>query len=468
MKFLFIGMLLQLTGAVNLINNLDKGDFSTASFSVCAMYDDGTVLIDHNAGRKMNPASTFKTVTTGAALMRLGADYTWETTIACSGSVRDSVLLGDVHVIGGGDPMLGSDDNEAIPLESVYGRWYEILRDAGIASVKGNIIGDGTWLRGYREEPSWSYEDIGTYYGTCASGLNFYENMVSFGVSAVGLNEGDKPSIGSCTPSCPWMSWEFDCSVGPQGTGDRLYMFSSDLCERAIVRGTYAAGKEGTLKCRNNYPERTLALNFKSYLQNMGVKVDGEAIGVRSVEDTLSAHKKSGKLNILGTTASVPLSTVITRTNRDSNNLYAELLLRTLGFESCGSTELQSSLDAQLNVLGGALGLSTDKKEIMIWDGSGLSRKNLVSPRWMCGFLSSMKRKCPQFDAYLHSLLKYSSRCYYKTGSFSGCRCLCGYLLPAAPGGRTMTFCIMVNNSEMKTSQIDKLEKQIIGALAAN
>lgn len=475
MEFFILSVILQVSSAMTVIQNLAEGEFATANFTVFASYTDGavsassnkgeSVVASYNADRKMNPASTFKAVTTGSALMKLGKDYHWETSIAVSGQVKDSVLTGNLHIIGAGDPMLGSDDKGAQALDLTFREWERFLNCAGIKRIDGDIIADGSWAEGVREEPSWSYEDIGTYYGTCSSGLNFHENSIHFNVSAIGRNEGEQPSIGEMTPACPWMDFRFDCTVGKEGTGDRLYMFGSDLCEKAVIRGTYAAGKQGTLKCRNNYPERTLALAFRNHLKNDGMNVSGAAIGVTERSDSLSAHSMAGRLKVLGTTVSPTLSTVITRTNQDSNNLYAELLLRTLGFEASGHASAQEGLKAMEDILTG-MGLGMNPTQIAACDGSGLSRKNLVSARWMCSFLNAMHQKCPDFDTYLKSLVRYSSRCYYKTGSFSGCRCLCGYLLPAKPSGKTMSFCIMVNNSEMKTSRIDALEKQVINALA--
>lgn len=468
MNAFILAAILQLSAFSAAVQECLDGPFAGANFGLSVVYDDGTEIMSVNQSRKMNPASTLKAVTTGAALVSLGKDYRWETVLSYKGHLdADGVLHGDLYIIGGGDPMLGSNDKVARPLEQLYSEWMRMIAARGIKAIDGDIVGDGSWIEGMREEPSWSYEDIGTYYGTCASGLNFFENMQQFKVSAAGLAPGTRPSIEAVFPDTPWMKWLWDCSVGAEGSGDKLYLYTSELCESAVMRGTYASGKEGSVFCRNNFPERSLALDFKKYLEVSGVRVSGSPVGVQMRTDSRSSTSVAGSLTYIGSSASLPLSTVIERTNKDSNNLYAELLLRTLGAEKGKGTGMDSSLEAMRNILNDACRTPVKPSSIVFVDGSGLSRKNLVSPAWMSSFLCSMKRECPDFDVYLGSLVKYSSRCFFKTGSFSGCRCLSGYMLPAAEGGRTIVFSIMVGGSELKISEIDKIEKQLLDRIAA-
>src|SRR5690606_21973744 len=64
------------------------------------------VLYERNARSLVMPASNMKIVTMAAAAELLGWDHRFETTLAIEGDVRDGVLHGDVHVIGGGDPSI--------------------------------------------------------------------------------------------------------------------------------------------------------------------------------------------------------------------------------------------------------------------------------------------------------------------------------------------------------------------------
>lgn len=466
MKIFLIGFLLQLNSVIASVQGMNTGVFAGASFGVCAQWESGENIVGLGKNRKLNPASTMKAVTSGAALMQLGAGYRWETNIVYTGRISKGVLDGDLYIIGGGDPMLGSNDADAEPIDQTFCQWLKFLQDKGVKEISGDIVGDGSWIEGMREHPSWSYDDIGTYYGTCVSGLNFYENMQQFSVSTVGIEQGQAPVISPAYPDTPWMEWSYDCTTGAEGSGDRLYLYTSDLGTRGVMRGTYGAGRDGKIYCRNNYPERSLAHEFGKYLEQNGIQVKGSAVGITDARDSRSGKNVSSQLFVLGSTYSPALGTVISRTNKDSNNMYAELLMRTIGYETCGSTEIKASASAMEGVISGRVGPIIIPQDIIISDGCGLSTQDRLTPEWMCDFLRDMKNNCPDFDVYLNSLVKYSSRCYLKTGSFTGCRCLCGYILPSKAGGKTIVFSIMVNNSEMRVSDIDREEKKLLDELA--
>lgn len=464
--FLSVTLRGQERGIQEVFDNYHAELFSNCSFGALAVYEDGRKIAGVNQGRRLNPASNMKAITTAAALSRLGAGYRWETTIASCGPIdSQGTLKGDLYIIGGGDPMLGSNDKEAFPIDSTFTQWYEIIRKAGINEIEGSIVADGSWIEGMREEPSWCHDDLGTYYGTCASGLNFYENTIRMHANTMGMQQGQDFSLKAEYPQCPWMKWDFRCGVGAKGSGDRLYMYGSEFSDDAIVRGSYGAEKEGSVYFRNYNPERSLAWEFTLWLRDRGFGVGGEGIGVREASSQRSAHSNAEKITELGSTLSPDLQTVITRTNKDSNNLYAELLMRTLGREIMGKTDLDSSRKALETAVEQLCGQCLDEKQVHIQDGSGLSMMNRMSPEFICRVLRAVKNG-KDFEAFRSSLVKYSSRCFYKTGSFTGCRCLCGYILPSKAEGETIIFSIMVNNSERGTSAIDREEKKLLEHLA--
>ena len=105
--------------------------------SICARTGDGRMLADVNRMQMMVPASNMKLITTGAALNELGADYRFETAIGYDGSITDGTLDGNLYIIGGGDPTLGSKDSIAVSLESVFKEWESMIRKAGIRRITG-------------------------------------------------------------------------------------------------------------------------------------------------------------------------------------------------------------------------------------------------------------------------------------------------------------------------------------------
>ena len=455
---------------------ISDATFEQAVVGISACTADGRPLAGINGGTMLVPASNMKLISTGAALHALGPDYRYETRIGYSGTIEDGTLKGNLYIIGGGDPTTASKDSIAMPAEATFAEWESLMRKAGIRRIEGRIVGDGRHFEGMAEEPSWLWNDIGTYYGAGATGLMFYENMMSFSVAA-GPEPGSAISIKPYYPETPWMEFRYSCSTGKTGTGDQLYMYTSDLAPVAEIRGTFGVDRaKKRLDCSNKFPEYTCAYHFCSYLKKKGIPCTEGPADFRLETD----WDNDEQLQIIGSSLSPTLDRIIFETNHASNNLYAETLLRTLGKEMHGSACYDSSYVA-LNDIFRDMCLGTSKG-VKIQDGSGLSRQNLISPEFMCRFLGAMTDS-PHFETYLRSLpspggngtLNYNMKSYpaatrnrikAKSGSMNGIRCYSGYILPSSPDGETVIFSIMTNNCTSPTWKVRPLLDKIMGTLA--
>ena len=422
---------------------------------------DGTVIADVDGEKLFVPASNAKLITTGTALTALGGGFRFETALAYSGTVADGVLTGDLYIVGGGDPTLFSGDSIARSRESVFALWGKMLSDAGIRSVKGRIVGDGRHFDGQPEEPSWLYEDIGTYYGTGGDALCWNRNIVDFSVRP-GAEPGAPLKILRRSPETPWMTYVYDCATGAPGTGDRLYLYTSEYSGTAVLRGTLGSDvKSKNVLCSNKFGSYTCAWMFREYLTGAGVSVSGDAActdrrGMLRTVPWQSGGEKAAAvsgLKVIGTMDSPELRRIIGITNRRSDNFYAEALFREMGKRLKGSAAYSASAEAELSALKN-MGLKTSGAFSPV-DGSGLSRKNLVSPAFMCGFLRTVLHSAGGGDflaslphppaAYLKAVP--ASRVYYKSGSMDGVRCWSGFIVPGDGGeAGTLVFSIMVNN----------------------
>ena len=447
-----------------------------AVVGIYAMTGDGRTLVDINAQTMMVPASNMKLISTGTAIHKLGPDYRFETAIGHDGTIEGGVLNGNLYIIGGGDPTLGSKDSIAVSLEKVFAQWEDMVRKAGIRKVEGRIIGDGRSFDGMMEEPTWLWNDIGTYYGAGTSGLMFYENMQSFAVAA-GDSIGAPVKISPSYPDTPWMEFRYNCTTGENGTGDRLFMYTSDLSPVAEIRGTFGLDRgKKRLDCSNKFPEYTCAYYFAEYLKEKGIECT-EGAGDFKLD---SDWKTNGEVNILGKTYSPTLDRIIFETNHASNNLYAETLLRGLSREMTGSACYDSAYVA-LGDIFKELGVALKGADIQ--DGSGLSRQNYVSADFFCRFLEGMMSS-PHFEAYAASLpspggngtLNYNMKSYpasvrerilVKSGSMNGVRCYSGYIIPTEGcKDYCIIFSILVNNCTAPTWKLRPLLDKIMGALA--
>jgi D-alanyl-D-alanine carboxypeptidase/D-alanyl-D-alanine-endopeptidase (penicillin-binding protein 4) len=464
--------------------------FAQAIVGICVMDSEGNVLAGSNQEKMLIPASNMKLFSTGAALHVLGPEYCFETTVAHDGVIEDGVLKGNLFVIGGGDPTLGSKDSIAVPLERTFAVWEKLLRDAGVRRIEGSIVGDGRYFEGPAEEPTWLWNDIGTYYGAGVTGLMFYENMQSFSVSA-GPSVGAPVNIRPHYPECPWMDFRYACSTGTAGTGDLLYMYTSDLAPVAEIRGTFAVDRAAKrVDCANKFPEYTCAHYFAEYLRRKGIPCSEGAGDFRLKTDWMPETEPGG-MTVLGSSFSPSLDRIVFETNHASNNVFAETLFRSLGKVLHSSACYDSSYVA-INDAFTELGLA-EMKGIRIQDGSGLSRQNLVSAEALCRFLYTMGDS-PAFEYFLESLpspgftgtLEYNmkgqpeslrSRIKVKSGSMTGVRCYSGYILPtgSAVGGHedsdglpdgALIISIMTNNCTSPTWKVRPLLDRLMVALA--
>ncbi|MBR4408325.1 MAG: D-alanyl-D-alanine carboxypeptidase [Bacteroidales bacterium] len=128
---------------------LDKGDvLGTSSWGVVAMRADGDTIVSFNGRRRLVPASNVKLLTTGLAMNELGADFRFRTSLAYSGRIEGGTLKGDLYIVGGGDPTLGSKDSIAVATDALFASWKAILDKAGISRIEGRVIGDGRYFDG--------------------------------------------------------------------------------------------------------------------------------------------------------------------------------------------------------------------------------------------------------------------------------------------------------------------------------
>ncbi len=449
----------------------------------------GEELINIYGNKRLIPASTLKLLTTGSALHALGSDYRFSTELGYSGRIEDGVLFGDLYIIGKGDPTIGMKDALSIPLDKIFGEWKNIIQNAGIKEIQGRVIGDGRYYEGMLEHSTWSWEDIGTYYGTGGSALSFYGNVLDFRMES-GNKLGDSVSIKQSYPITPWMTFINKASTGREKTGDQVYMFGNNLAPIAEFRGTFAMDRRPkTLCCSNKFSEYTLAEYFSNYLFNNGIICKEEAADCGYVFRAPEIVPIDSII-IIGKTLSNTLDKIALRTNYISDNFYAEALLKKLGKEYEGSAEYDASTRALRRIITQIIGKSISG--VQIKDGSGLSRQNYISSEFMTNFLIGMS-KSPSFESFLTSIPNPGSkgtvdiflikepeeiraRIFLKSGSMNNIRCYSGYILPKGCSDinkmsnvekkEIIAFSILCNNFTSSQGQVQKAIESLILSLA--
>ena len=429
----------------------------------------GNTLVAINADQRLVPASNLKLITTGTALHKLGQNYKFKTTLGYTGNIEDGTLNGDLYIIGGGDPTVGAKDSLVTNPAAQFTRWKAIMDKAGIKRINGRIIGDSRAWEGYLEFGDWTYEDVGTFYGAGSGALCFYKNAIDLKVAA-GAAEGDPVQAAQSYPETPWMHFTNSAGTGKAGTGNSLFLYTTDLAPYSELRGSFALDrKPKTEHYANKFGALTCAQYFLNYLKAVGVEVacgaaDIDRGGYLRGTDLVPAEKACEPVQI-GCADSPTLADIVKETNFESDNFYAEAIFRTMGEEATGYAVYDSARVAEKSVLK-KLGLNPEEPTIM--DGSGLSRRSAVSARFMVDYLHAMTSS-KAFPAFLASipapgqgtvktLLNNNvsrGRFRLKSGSMEGVLCYSGYLL-GDDGTPVASVSVLVNASTAKTAQIRK------------
>ena len=426
----------------------------------------GRQLAEYQSGVATIPASTQKLLTTAVAMDVLGADYRFVTRLVASGKVTDGTLNGDLYIVGGGDPTLGSSAMEGVAgLEAVVDRWVAAVRERGIRRITGAVVGDGGQFGTDGAGRSWPWADMGNYYGAGAYGLNLHENSYTLTFTQR-QQEGSTPPISGTDPYVPGLSFTNELRSGPRGSGDQAYIFGAPFSYDYFVRGSIPVGT-GRFSIRGSIPDPALfaAQRLTAALREAGVEVVQAPATHRTV-----GSLPAGGGEQLDEQRSPPLAAMVDRTNLTSNNLYAEALLRALnraaGERETGSTEVITNWLERRGI---------DTKAVRLEDGSGLSPRNYFPSAVMTAFLVNRAGERRWRESIplagrtgsLRNVLKGTAaegRVWGKSGTVSGVRAYAGYVDRA--DGRRLAYHIAVNNHTVSGRELNRLIYGLMGELA--
>ena len=425
----------------------------------------GKEVASYNSQRSLTPASIQKLLTTAAALEMMGPDYRFSTNLGYNGKIKNDTLVGNLIILGGGDPALGSMYFEDHYLkQSFLSAWTDSLASYHIRCIKGDIITDATIYDDQDIPDSWVWEDLGNYYGAGTSGLTVYDNLFEIHFSSPS-SAGQQTKIIAIAPEIPDL--KFDNRVLSSDTlQDLSYVFGSPLDTRRIIRGTIPKGKANFIvKASVPDPAFLLARQFREIIKANGISVTGE---IKKKEKT---HGQEA-VTILATTYSPPLTDIIRVTNYESVNLFAEHLLKHISYLHSG---LGNTREGTKLVVDFWKSKGIDTSGLFMCDGSGLSRFNAVTPRQMVAVLNYMKNKSPNSELFFRSLpaapngtLFYFNPANFpneglraKSGSMTRVRSFAGILKTTSD--REILFTVMLNNfSCSQHSAVSAIEKLLI------
>lgn len=450
---------------------------------VCVMdTKSGEILSSYNSAKAMIPASTMKTVTTASALAILGENYKFKTTLEYDGTITNGTLYGNLYIKGTGDPMLGSDevkDNE-VPrvkkMESLLSTFISEIQRKGIKKIEGKIIGDDSFYGSTQLVPStWQWNDIGNYYGSGASALNFHENLYYLYFNRSNI-VGAKTSVNRVTPKMPYVVIQNEVTIGKKGSGDQAYVFGAPNTYNRYVRGTIPPGtSEFKVKGSIPNPAYFAAYSLMNKLELNGIKT--QKVASTGLEQIREGKKMRADRTVIYTYESPKVKEICKRANEKSNNLYCESLLKAIGKKVKNKGTTDKGVEAVLEFWAGR---GFDTETFFMEDGSGLSARNAVSSFAMSSLMSKIARDENLFPAFYNSLaiggktgtVRYlfgnnkavGARLRIKSGSIRRVRAYCGYA--KTKSGKIVAFSMMANNFVGSSSPIRKRMETIMLAIA--
>jgi D-alanyl-D-alanine carboxypeptidase/D-alanyl-D-alanine-endopeptidase (penicillin-binding protein 4) len=451
---------------------LRKPEFAPATIGIkVTSLETGRVLFEENANKLLRPASNMKLYTVAAALDRLSPDYRFVTSVYANKKPdNDGVVKGDLIIYGRGDPSLAARFNNGDYFKGIDNLATQIAA-AGVKKVEGDLVGDDTYFTGPQYGAGWEWEDLTWYYGAEVSGLTVNDNALDLFVkpgSKVGA-----PALITTGPPDPLLKIVNKVVTAAKGTKRDLNVDRGLASDELVVKGSIALDDKGyTGGIGISQPALLFSYLLRASLEQHGVKIKGKTRTIDNRSGGSLIMQSPANLAALSTglapveitrMQSVPFSAIAAQTLKPSQNLYTELILRTLGnvvvpTVNSPNTDRTSESDGLEVVKTFLREAGVTPSSLVLSDGSGLSRNDMVTAEATLQLLTYMHShkyastfrdalSIAGVDGTLRNRFKGTAaenNLRGKTGTLSSASSLSGYVRDAA--GEELAFSIMVNN----------------------
>ena len=426
-----------------------------------------------NENTRLTPASTLKLVTTAAALEAFGPHHRFETKLYAQNIPDEKgILTGSLYLQGGGDMTLGSARvTGAETWQTVVNKWVQAVQKAGIKQIKGNLYADVSIFEGPAVTPKVNWENIGNYYAAPASPLCFNDNL--FEIHFKPQLRGDQPAeVDYTVPQLPGLQLQSFVTTDGKSKKDNAYVYGAPEQYELKIFGTIPTSLRGFM-IKGALPDPALfALQaLRQGLQDKGIIVEGNL-------KKLSQKPDYSAMSLLHTYQSPELKDIVLIVNKRSFNLYADMLLRHLALHAGQKGSVENGVQQLKKFL-------LDRhlagpNDIIVYDGSGLARDNLITPLTLANVLNYMTQS-PHFDYYYKSLatpddrgdllllrkflkpLKKVEEVRVKGGTIDNVKAAAGYV--RGENGQLISFVLMANNLAGKDEALFRIHEDIIKEL---
>jgi D-alanyl-D-alanine carboxypeptidase/D-alanyl-D-alanine-endopeptidase (penicillin-binding protein 4) len=425
----------------------------------------GLEVYAHNADGPLKPASNMKLLTVGTALDLLAPSFTYRTTLAMRGN--------DLIVLGRGDPSLGDPKlagEHSEPITAMFHAWAAKLKEKGVTEIKGDLVIDDTAFESERLNPNWPVNQRERWYSAPVGALNFNDNCIDVTVRPGGTPGA--PAAIDVSPPNTYTTIRNECKTGDKQRpvidrkGDEPIYVVSGTCKSPGTLQSVAVPDPGLF----------FASALRTSLAAKGIKIDGKIRRERVRDDRGNLPPTC----IIVGVYERQLTDLLGRIDKDSQNLFAECLFKTIAFE-------MSAMERGIGDGSYATGRKYVERflekcgvpqtgAVRIDDGSGYSPHNRVTTRTLVYVLRYMGRH-PRKHDFRNSLSRagedgtlerrmrdLKGRVQAKTGYISGVYALSGYVTGSDP---TKTYCFStLFNDAANGAEVRKLQDGICRILA--
>lgn len=402
------------------------------------------------------PASNMKLLTSAAAMMVLGSDFQFRTELVLS----DTTLV----VKGDGDPALADPEvlrlaDEKMTVDDVLNTLASSVAKSGLTRVDGVVIDDRVFDRVF-VHPTWNKENLHLPYSAQVAGLNFHTNVLSVFPRPNPAGAGSPPLF-ETQPSAAWM--RIDASKAKtvtQGNNSVWLLRDTGDLNNFAMRGEVRTPTRSPISVTINNPPTWFGQLLATSLVRAGVNVAEQKLlpgGVPTGVRLAMADEHFEPSRVLAV-VNTPIGEVLQRCNTDSENLYAEALLKRMGNKVTGEPGSWTNGGAVLRMMLSQELSPQAAASTVISDGSGLSRENRVTPETLASWLSIVVDK-PWATEFIHSLAtpgtgtlehrfkgsKLGNKVYAKSGYIKGVRSLSGYVT-SEDEADVLVFAVLIND----------------------
>ncbi len=429
----------------------------------------GKVIYEQNADKYLMPASNMKNFTVSTSIEILSPDFRFVTSVYTDQPLSpDGTVRGNVRIYGRGDVSFSTSfwpENFYKGLDDLV----NAISAAGVKKIEGDLIGDDTYFTGNALPTGWEWDDLQWYYGAEVSALPLNDNAIGLSVKPGPVGYGCAVSF---APDIAFFRVSNLCTTTAAGTPRTLAITKGLERNELVISGSLPVGNAGfSNNITVSRPAELFVQLLKGRLALKGITVTGKTRAIDPLMPGTTGQVEIAKLE------SPPLSIIAQKTMKPSQNMYTEVLLRTLGEDLRKKMLTPSAVRPDSSDLGlqavkdffRSIGVADDA--FVQYDGSGLSRHDLVTNEAIVRLYRYMANESKNAQVWRDALTiagidgtlknrfsgtKAIANVRGKTGTIDQVSALSGYLTTA--GGEEVVFSAIVNGvptPRTRTTAID-------------